>query len=484
MKEAYLYIRVSTDEQAEKGYSQRNQEELLRRYCQINSIEISEVIFEDHSAKSFNRPEWKKLLIKVKRSRSRTKLVLFTKWDRFSRNAGDSYQMINLLNKMGAEPHAIEQPLDLSIPENKMMLAFYLASPEVENDRRALNVAGGMRKAKKEGRWMGTAPIGYKNKIDENRGKYIGIDENIGPIMKWAFTEIAANRFNTEQIWKMARERGLNCSKNNFWVAIRNPVFYGKIFVPPFKEEKGYFVTGQHTPLITEELFITCQNVLDNRKRVINTNNYKPKAVGNEKLPLRGFLECPKCKRSLSGSASKGRKEYYYYYHCTSECGTRYVANKVNLALEEYLMSLIPKPEILEIAIKELAYEFKAENKVALKERNQILLDIEKSNKRISNARVLFIDGELSSSDFNKIKEEENERLVQYEIKLGMLSGKNKEIEDIMESSLMLLSNVHYLFKESTLEVKRNILGSIFPEKLHFDGMVCRTGVSVKTWGL
>ena len=46
MKIADLYIRVSTDEQADKGYSQRNQEEVLKRYCQINSIQIRKVIFE------------------------------------------------------------------------------------------------------------------------------------------------------------------------------------------------------------------------------------------------------------------------------------------------------------------------------------------------------------------------------------------------------------------------------------------------------
>jgi hypothetical protein len=48
--------------------------------------------------------------------------------------------MISTLRRLGIEPHTVEQPLDLSIPENKMMLAFYLAAPEVENDRRGLNV--------------------------------------------------------------------------------------------------------------------------------------------------------------------------------------------------------------------------------------------------------------------------------------------------------------------------------------------------------
>lgn len=169
---ADLYIRVSTDEQADKGYSQRDQEERLKKYCEINSIHIRKVIYEDHSAKTFNRPEWNKLLLSLKKYKNKIDLVLFTKWDRFSRNAGDAYQMISMLRKLGAEPQAVEQPLDLSIPENKMMLAFYLAAPEVENDRRALNVYYGMRRAKIEGRWVSTAPIGYINKTTES-GKNI-----------------------------------------------------------------------------------------------------------------------------------------------------------------------------------------------------------------------------------------------------------------------------------------------------------------------
>ena len=91
---ADLYVRVSTDEQAEKGYSQRNQEELLRKYCSINGIQIRDVIYEDHSAKTFNRPQWKKLLVNLKKNKNKIDLVLFMKWDRFSRNAGDRKSVV------------------------------------------------------------------------------------------------------------------------------------------------------------------------------------------------------------------------------------------------------------------------------------------------------------------------------------------------------------------------------------------------------
>lgn len=154
MSVADLYIRVSTDEPADKGYSQRNQDETLHRYCDFYDILVRKVVYKDHSAKTFNRPEWTALIRAYKKARPGTlpNLLLFTKWDRFSRNAGDAYQMISLLRRYGIEPQAIEQPLDLSVPGNKMMLAFYLAAPEVENDRRALNVFHGQRRARKEGR--------------------------------------------------------------------------------------------------------------------------------------------------------------------------------------------------------------------------------------------------------------------------------------------------------------------------------------------
>lgn len=76
MKVADLYVRVSTDEQADKGYSQRDQEERLRKYCEINSIQVRKVIFEDHSAKTFNRPAWVKLLADLKKLKNNVDLYV------------------------------------------------------------------------------------------------------------------------------------------------------------------------------------------------------------------------------------------------------------------------------------------------------------------------------------------------------------------------------------------------------------------------
>lgn len=62
MKPAYLYVRVSTDEQKRKGYSLPEQEDRLLKYCEYNDIEVKGIYREGFSAKNFNRPQWKKLL--------------------------------------------------------------------------------------------------------------------------------------------------------------------------------------------------------------------------------------------------------------------------------------------------------------------------------------------------------------------------------------------------------------------------------------
>ena len=211
-KRAILYIRVSTDEQAD-GYSLLHQEERLRTYCDLQGFNIVALYREDYSAKTFDRPEFRKLLIFLKKSKGAADLLLFTKWDRFSRNAGDAYGMINQLKKLQLEPQAIEQPLDLSIPENKMMLAFYLAAPEVENDRRALNTLVGMRRARKDGRWLGKAPKGYLNARDEQNKPLLAPDPKLAPIMCWAFEALAGGAMDIESVRRKAGEKGLSVGR-------------------------------------------------------------------------------------------------------------------------------------------------------------------------------------------------------------------------------------------------------------------------------
>lgn len=470
MKVADLYIRVSTDEQADKGYSQRSQEEVLTRYCSLKDIRIRNVIFEDHSAKSFNRPEWQKLLIILKKKRGQADLVLFTKWDRFSRNAGDAYQMINTLAVLGVEPQAIEQPLDITIPENKLMLAIYLAQPEVENDRRALNTFFGMRRARKEGRWMGKALIGYENKIDERGNKYISPKEPNASIMKWVFEQLATGNYFIDQIWREARIKGLEMERKNFWKVIRNPVYCGKIAIPKYKDEDAYLVPGQHEALISEGLFNQVIDVLDGRRK---KSAIKIRSI--EELPLRGFLICLKCGRMLSGSASKGKTRYVHYYHCNSKCGVRFNAKHTNDKFTEMLKEYSLNPAVRELYKVLIMQTYETAVGQGRNEIGVYKKQLEDYHEKISKARDLLLKGDLDAQDYKTIKSDCERQVSILEGKLINLSGKSDGVGPLLDKALQNVSRLPELYQKADSEYKRQIVSSMFPEKLTFDGEQHRT---------
>jgi site-specific DNA recombinase len=469
-KIADLYVRVSTDEQADKGYSQRNQEEVLKKYCMINDIMVRDVIYEDHSAKTFNRPKWKTLLVNLRKHKNKTDLVLFTKWDRFSRNAGDAYQMISLLRKLGVEPQAIEQPLDLAIPENKMMLAFYLAAPEVENDRRALNVFHGMRRAKKEGRYMSQAPIGYVNRSKEDGSKYIAIKEPEASVMRWAFNEIAKGIFSTEDIHRMARKKGIKTGKHSFWLAVRNPLYCGKIVVPQYKDEESYYAQGQHEPIISEDLFYKVQDVVNGRRKAI-----RPKVETIIELPLRGFLICPVCSRILTGSKSKGRNRYYAYYHCSKGCNYRFGAESVNELFVKELQQYVPRKEYKKIYTTLIVEAYKEQTKDKQLEKARLINQINDYENRLSKARDMLMTNQIDAIDYKDIKSDYGSKLMQLQARFAGLNTDNDNIETLLNSGIENLYRLHSVYQYTEFVACRDLIGSIYPENLIYDGTGFRT---------
>lgn len=399
MKKAIIYIRVSTDEQADKGYSLKHQEEYLIKYCEIQSIQVVEIFREDYSAKTFNRPEFNRLLKKLKDKKLRADLIIFSKWDRFSRNAPDAYAMIKTLHGFGIEPQAVEQPLDMSVPENKIMLAFYLAAPEVENDRRALNVIMGMRRAKKEGRWMSTAPRGYDNKTDEFGRKYIAPNK-YAPIIKWAFEKLATGCYSIEDLRRQCGEQGFNFKKSTFYEIFKSHAYYGKILIPAYKNEEEQLVQGNHEPIISEELFQKVQEALKPKRfKHTYTICLRPE------IPLRGFLNCPQCGKKLSGSGSTGKSGIkHYYYHCSRGCKERVKANDLNMAFIDYLNTIKFSDGVKEVYHEILIQNFKRREQKKNINSQILQAEIKKLTDRLERAQQMMLDGNLGVNDYKEIK--------------------------------------------------------------------------------
>lgn len=470
-RRAILYVRVSTDEQAEKGHSLAHQEEMLRKYCLINSIEIVAFFKEDYSAKTFDRPEFNKVLVFLRKNKGVADLLLFLKWDRFSRNAPEAYTMISQLHKLGVEPQGIEQPLNMEIPEQKFLLALYLTAPEVENDRRALNVIAGIRKAMKEGRYMGTAPYGYKRGRNERNIPIIIPNEKEVKFVQMSFEMLATGNYHIEELRHILNKKGMPLGRTRFWYMFRNPVYIGKVFVPAYKQEPEMIVKGVHDSIISDALYYEVQDVLEGRKRHLPASPF----CQQEELPLRGFLQCPRCGKTLTGSASKGRSARYYYYHCKRECKERVKAIDANDEFFKVVCRIGELKKVFqtyELIMTDANKKYGQDKSADLK---QAKTEMETYQKRLDNAQTLMLDGKIDVGEYQKIKTKLEPAIERLAVRVSELSRGNVDEADMIDFGFYFLNNMTKLFAEADLDRKRYIFGSTMPEKWVFENGKYRT---------
>jgi hypothetical protein len=373
--------------------------------------------------------------------------------------------MISTLKKLGIEAHAIEQPLDLSVPENRMTLAIYLAVPEVENARRALNIKQGMRRAKKEGKWVGLAPIGYENKITESGVKYISPTEPKASLMREAFELLSTGQYNINQVYEHTVKNGLRSGKNAFHRAIRNPVYCGKIFLPADEKEEARYINGLHEPLISESLFVQVQRNFKRRK-----GKTPGKIVANDNLPFRGFLKCPACGKTLTGSGSKSKTgRYYYYYHCSGKCRTRNKAELIEKSFIKEIKKYVPGNDYLLFFRSILKKAFL--EKIQLKVTNQEIITsrINDLINKILKAEELMLLGEINSSDYNRIKEDSELQINILGEKLSFIKKYTGSTDKYTRQMTDLLARLPALYDEVNTFSKRQIIGLLFPDKLTFE---------------
>lgn len=464
MKTAYLYIRVSTDEQKRKGYSLPEQEDRLLKYCEYNNIEVKGIYSEDFSAKNFNRPEWKKLIeVLKKRPPGEENNILFVKWDRFSRNIEYAYEMIGLLRKKSTIPMAIDQPIDFSIPESIVMLAVYLSIPEAENTRRALNTINGIRRAKLLGRYPSKAPVGYVNLTGPDGKKYIAPKESDIEAIRWVFEQLAKNCYKFEEIRRMADARGFKCSKSNFWKFIRNPVYCGLVTLSS-EPDINQVIKGVHVPIISESLFYEVQDIISSGKKT----NSKSEDL-NAMFFLKGYLTCPFCNSRIRGSFSQGKAKKYPYYHCFSRCKVRISARLLNENYSKKLQQLMLSKkaiELFEFILEEVNIDLQ---KVEyLEKRNLLFKQLEEQEITISRVRKLFVSGKLKFDDFAALK---NEYLAIVESLNKERNSVNLKLGSINELSKQESKSFNDIFKNFEIldtPDKKEIVSLFPPQRVNF----------------
>lgn len=472
MKKVTIMCRVSSDEQA-RGYSLDDQLEKLTTHCKYKGYEIVYIMREDHSAKTFDRPEWIKWMEQIKSKKIKVDEILFTSWDRFSRDLVGAFNMIKHLRGIGIAPQSIEQPIDYNIPENLFMLAMYLANPDVDNQRRSIKVKGGIRQGLKQGRWSYKAFLGYKSVLDENKRNKIVPDPEKAWIVQTIFEQVS-NGVPQMEILKELKEKGVKSSRNNISQILRRKVYMGKIVIPANEQEAERIIDGVHEPLISEALFYKVQHLLDaNKKSHCKVPKY---SKIRDDFFLRGVINCNYCSNLLTASKSKGKLgKRYGYYHCNHCKKQRESITSVNDSFFNLLESIMIDKEVKDyynLLLEQRMGTNEQENKQKI---NNLKIQLEQLEQRIEKMQDLMIDEKLDGDEYVKIKTRYTAQINEINKQIRVLGSNNTEVKKFINSSLNLLENLPKAFENVGVKLKQKIVGSIFPKLVKYDGKKCRT---------
>jgi site-specific DNA recombinase len=127
------YVRVSTDEQAREGISLESQRAKIAAYCNLNDLELTEII-EDagKSGKDLNREGIQSLVGEIKARR--IDAVVVYKLDRLSRKVRDTLSLMDLIEKKSVAFHSITERIDTKSAMGKFFLNVMASMNQWERD--------------------------------------------------------------------------------------------------------------------------------------------------------------------------------------------------------------------------------------------------------------------------------------------------------------------------------------------------------------
>jgi len=241
---AAIYVRVSTQDQAQHGFSLNAQQESLGNYAKALGYEIYKIYRDEgKSAKDMRRPEMQQMLSDAEAKKFQA--IFIYKLDRFSRSLKDLILTIDKLKEMNIDFISLQDKIETASASGKLMFHIISAFAEFERNIIGDRTKFGMERKAKEGGFITKAPKGYKI-ID----KQLVPNENAETIPK-IFKEFLDTDISLTQLAKKN-----NMTTSGIKKLLQNTTYLGKV---KFALQENI---GNHPPLISETLFNDIQNKL------------------------------------------------------------------------------------------------------------------------------------------------------------------------------------------------------------------------------
>lgn len=320
MKNVAGYVRVSTQEQADEGYSIGEQQDRLKKYCEAQGWNLVHTYTDPgFSGAKLDRPALQQLLADIPSGSFDTVLVF--KLDRLSRSQKDTMYLIeDQFIKNNIDFCSImESSLNTSTPLGKAMVGILSVFAQLERNNITERMTMGRIGRAKTGKYSGGGipPFGYEYTngeliINESEAVQVRI------IYDLFLNGLNGKEMSINSILRYLRER--YTIRGAQWVhtstitrVLQSPVYCGYVTF------SGVSYPGNHTPIISEADWNKARDKYHNY-----TTAFTSASANFRKTPhlLTGLLRCGICGRPYSATTWRNRhitastRPYYGYYAC------------------------------------------------------------------------------------------------------------------------------------------------------------------------
>ena len=501
-RSAYLYCRVSTADQAEHGTSLADQRALLTSWADRSGVTIAGVHVDDKSAKASDevgasftrRPAWSALVAAINArppAGGGPDLVVVKDWSRFGRDTASALLVTAQLRELGVEVQAVTQLVDYSSPTALFQVLIPMATAEVENRQRSINVKRGMRRALKEGRWVAKPPVGYV-RVKSDGKSFIAPDPETGPLVSAAFEIAADGVLPIAEVYRRAKANGLHVARSRFYKMLQDESYLGRIHLDAWEEmgEPAEVIHALHAPLVSELTFARVQRRFDpdraSRRRMGERGP-------NPAFPLRGVLLCPRCGLPVTTDLSKGRNgTRYSYYVCHRHRAEpaavrfryRHPTADVHGALAETLgrVQISPAARALAVAMAEESEgTSRAERR---RRRTRLEAQLAEATERRDRAEDAFADGSLAADVFTRMSARYEAEIARLDGEVAGLRGYDVSAEaERVRVATELMTDLRGIWERAAeagdegADAQAALAGSIYPDGAVFSEGAFRTAV-------
>jgi site-specific DNA recombinase len=468
-KKAVVYIRVSTDPQAEDALNLDNQEERCRIYCRQKGLSVV-TTFKDagESARTSDRPEFQRMLAYCKARRNEISYVVVQDLSRFARNHRDQADAICDLGRCGVLLRSTYEPNIDETAAGKLAANILGAFNQFFSDSHSEKQQDRKRQAVAGGRVPWRAPIGYVN-VSSKTGANIEPDPQRAPLIIRAFELVSAGLHKKSEVLRIVASEGLTTrtgkpiASQSFDHILTNPIYAGWVWLPSDPDTAP--VRGLHKPLITQELFDRVQAVIDGRK---------PFAVARRKVnpefPLRRLVHCEPCGTPLTGAFCRGRSGSYPRYWCRQK-GCRRVSTP-KAALEstflKFLGRLQPNREVVADFPKIAARVWEAKQGGSEREARSLKSQLEAQKERKNKLLTMRMDGEISREEFEEAKTAAQTAIYKIEEKLRFLESNLATAESFGHFAELQLTDMAKVWRIASPEQRERVQNLLFQGGLDY----------------